>query len=160
MPRPSAPAVANRNGVGIAIGSNFKMANPSSIAQPTQSTANPPSTRRTEKNETHPSPACSAPIRMNTSEKMKIHEARDMLVVQRWENDRLVGPALPLRRNRRNAIVGAGEPIQLAGIQQDVMIPAKLVEVAPQPGIDDIFPRRDNHIEDGAIFESRHGKRS
>src|SRR5438128_2698664 len=160
IPRPRAAAVAKRNEAGMFRGVTFKSASPSIVAQTIQTTARPPSTMSIEKNESHPSPACSAPIRMNMIEKMKSHEARDIVSLLQWrENDRLIGLPLPLRRHRRDSIVSLRKAIELAGGEKDVRSLAKFIQIAAKPGIDNIFARGNDHVEDGAIFQSAHGER-
>src|SRR5438445_4309899 len=140
IPRPSAAAVAKRNEAGMFRGVTFKSASPSTVTQTSQTTARPPTTMSIEKNESHPSPACSAPIRMNRIEKMKSHEARDIVSLLQWrENDRLIGLPLPLRRHRRDSIVSLRKAIELAGVEKDVMFLSKFIEIAAKPGLDKMF---------------------
>src|SRR5439155_16139657 len=85
--------------------------------------------------------------------------ARHGSVLQWRKDDRLIRLTLPLGRHRRNSVIGARKAIELARIEEDVVIVAKLIQIAPEPGIDNIFARWNHNVEDGAIFKSIHGKR-
>ena len=39
------------------------------------------------------------------------------------------------------------------------MVAAKVIQIATEPGIDDVFAGRDDDVENGAILQSIHGKR-